>query len=186
MFELLGSNRRATEVIMRRRALPIWLSIVAIVLGISPPVEAAPCWHAPVSGVVTDPFRAPPCPYCSGNRGIEYAVERTATVRAVASGTVTWSGSVAGTRYVIVRHANGWRTTYGQLDSTSLSSGDRVLTRTVIGTATRVFYFGLRIGDVYTDPQPFLGRVVGRPRLVPVDGSRARPTPPPRLRCQGH
>ena len=44
-------------------------------------------------------------------------------------------------------------------------------------------HFGLRDGDVYLDPAPYLGRLVGRPRLVPDDGTVARPAPPPRLRC---
>ena len=34
---------------------------------------------------------------------------------AVASGEVTFSGTVAGTRYVVVRHADGLRVTYGNL-----------------------------------------------------------------------
>ena len=144
---------------------------------------AAPCWRPPVAGKVTDPFRAPSCPYCSGNRGLEYRVGVNAQVRAVATGTVAWAGSIAGTRYVVVRHANGWRTTYGKLVSTHLSQGDTVAGRSVIGRATGPFYFGLRVGATYRDPAPLLGRLVGRQRLVPTDGSAARRSPPPRWRC---
>ncbi len=144
---------------------------------------AAPCWRPPVSGFVTDPFRTPSCPYCAGNRGLEYRVGANAQVRAVAAGTVSWAGSIAGTRYVVVRHSSGWRTTYGKLASTPLEQGDRVVSGAVIGRADRSFYFGLRIGDDYIDPAPLLGRLVGRARLIPVDGSTARRSPPPRLRC---
>lgn len=158
--------------------------VAATALAASPnSALAAPCWAPPVDGVVSDPFREPPCPYCAGNRGIEYRVGRRAVISAVASGVVTWSGSIAGTRYVVVGHSNGWRATYGKLVSTSLGAGDRVLVGSRIGVASSDFYFGLRDGDAYIDPGPYIGRLVGRPRLVPIDGTRARPAPAPRTRC---
>lgn len=148
-------------------------------------VATAPCWVPPVTGRVVDEFRQPPCPFCAGNRGLEYRVPANARVSAVASGVVTWAGEVAGTRYVVVRHGNGWRVTYGRLSATSLQPGDRVVRGTVVGTASGEFYFGLRVGTTYRDPAPYLGRLVGRPRLVPVDGSLARLAPAPLPRCGG-
>lgn len=145
--------------------------------------EAAPCWTPPVAGRITDPFRAPACRYCAGNRGLEYVVGSNAAVRAVTAGVVTWAGSVAGIRYVVVQHPNGWRVTYGRLDSSSLRIGDLVVRRSLIGAASGSFYFGLRIDARYIDPQPYLGRSVGRPRLVPVDGTAVRRAPAPRWRC---
>lgn len=167
---------------MRRIALAIVLSIV---LAAPQPLSAvaAPCWLPPVSGRVVDPFREPPCPYCAGNRGLDYAVASNTAVRAVAAGRVTWSGSVAGTIYVVVEHTNGWRATYGELTSATLSTGDRVVSRLTVGRASGSFYFGLRRGQTYIDPAPFLGRLVGRPRLVPTDGTAPLPAPRPRLRC---
>lgn len=144
---------------------------------------AAPCWTPPVVGRIVDEFREPPCPYCAGNRGLEYRVRPDTEVSAVSSGVVTWAGRIAGTRYVVVRHGNGWRVTYGRLSATSLRQGDRVVRGTVVGTATGDFYFGLRVGQAYRDPAPHLGRLVGRPRLVPVDGSRPHRPPEPRMRC---
>jgi murein DD-endopeptidase MepM/ murein hydrolase activator NlpD len=144
---------------------------------------AAPCWRPPVTGIVTDPFRAPACPFCAGNRGLEYTVGANAQVRAVAAGFVTWAGSIAGTSYVVVRHANGWRTTYGQLSASWLRTGDNIAPRSLIGTASASFYFGLRVGEEYRDPAPHLARRIGRPRLIPVDGSAARQPPRPRWRC---
>ena len=156
---------------------------LVVLLAVPAPAAAAPCWHPPVAGIVTDPFREPPCPYCAGNRGLEYRVGSRVVVRAVASGTVSWAGSIAGTRYVVVRHADGRRATYGRLVSTSLSAADPVLAGTAVGRASGTFYFGLRQGDRYIDPSPFLGELRGRPRLVPVDGRVARPAPPSRWRC---
>ena len=156
---------------------------LAVVLALSLPAAAAPCWRPPVTGVVSDPFREPPCPYCAGNRGIEYRVGSRVLVRAVASGTVSWAGSIAGTTYVVMRHLNGWRTTYGRLVTTSLRAGDVIVAGVAVGRASSVFYFGLRNGQGYVDPAPFLGALRGRPRLVPVDGRVARPAPPARWRC---
>jgi murein DD-endopeptidase MepM/ murein hydrolase activator NlpD len=133
--------------------------------------------------VVVDPFRPPPCPWCSGNRGIEYATALGSPVRAVATGVVTFSGVVAGVRYVVVDVGAGRRVTYGRLDASPLRGGDRVLVGGRIGSTGRGLFFGLRVHGEYRDPAPLLGVLVGRPRLVPTDGSAARPAPPPRLRC---
>lgn len=75
---------------------------------------SAACWREPVIGVVVDPFRPPPCPWCAGNRGLEYRTAPGGRVRSVAAGTVAFSGAVAGTRYVVVTLASGWKVTYGR------------------------------------------------------------------------
>ena len=168
---------------MSRRVSVLVALAGAVLLVVPEPVSAAPCWIPPVTGVVVDPFREPPCPYCAGNRGLEYRVGSTVAVRAVASGTVSWAGSIAGTTYVVVRHRDGWRATYGRLASSSVGVNDVVLAGTAIGRASGAFYFGLRVGERYVDPAPFLGERRGRPRLVPVDGRVARPAPPARWRC---
>jgi murein DD-endopeptidase MepM/ murein hydrolase activator NlpD len=146
-------------------------------------VDAAPCWSPPVVAAVTDPFRLPPCAWCPGNRGIEFGTRVGATIRAVATGRVTFAGSVAGTVYVVVRHADGRRVTYGNLQSESFDVDDTVIRGQVVGRAAGPFHLGVREGDRYVDPGPYLGRYVRRPRLVPTDGSRGNPAPPPRLTC---
>ena len=105
-------------------------------------------------------------------------------MRAAAGGTVTFSGSVAGTVYVVVDHGDGLRATYGRLASAAVAGGDRVATGAVVGrSGGGGLYFGLRRGDEYVDPAPLLGRLVERWRLVPMDGSAARRPPPPEVRC---
>jgi murein DD-endopeptidase MepM/ murein hydrolase activator NlpD len=133
---------------------------------------------------VTDPFRAPPCTWCAGNRGLEYRVAGRTIVRAAASGRVVFAGSVAGVRYVVVQLPNGWRHTYGRLASTRLRIGDVVVANSVVGAVVDTFFFGLRIGDDYVDPAPNIGVMRTRPRLVPLDATPPRPAPPARLTCQ--
>ena len=159
------------------------IALVCLMLVQPTSAMASQCWRAPVGGPVVDPFRAPSCPYCAGNRGIEYGVAPSTAVRAVAAGTVIYRGTIARVIYVVVRHANGWKTTYGKLTSSSLRRGDRVAARSRIGRASGQMYFGLRIGGKYRDPAPFFGSALGRSRLVPVDGSPQRLAPPPVWRC---
>jgi murein DD-endopeptidase MepM/ murein hydrolase activator NlpD len=147
-------------------------------------VDAAPCWRPPVAGVVVDPFRAPACPWCAGNRGVEYRVGRNSRVVAAESGTVVFVGEVADTRYVVVELPGGWRHTYGRLASTRVVAGDVVVAGAEIARTTTEFLFGLRVGDDYADPAPYIGLVVGRARLIPVDGSDPRPAPPAEARCR--
>ncbi|MFK7917060.1 MAG: murein hydrolase activator EnvC [Ilumatobacter sp.] len=152
-------------------------------LGPSSVAFATPCWRQPTVGTVSDPFREPLCPYCAGNRGIEYRTAPGRSVRSVAAGVVSWTGVIAGVRWVVIRHVDGWRATYGHLAESKLQSGDRVPARSIVGATSASFYFGLRRGDRYVDPAKYLGRLVGRSRLIPVDGATARPAPPPRLSC---
>ena len=145
----------------------------------------APCWQSPVDGWVVEPFREPPCPWCAGNRGIDYGIAGTQHVRTVGGGVVTFAGSVAGTRYVVVEHIDGWRLTYGKLQTLNVRRGAIVGRRSVIGTVRDSFFFGLRVNDMYRDPWPYLGVPRGRPRLVPTDGSASRPAPPASWACDG-
>jgi murein DD-endopeptidase MepM/ murein hydrolase activator NlpD len=167
----------------RRTVALVW----AIALGAVPghAARAAPCWSPPVDAEVTDPFREPACAWCPGNRGIEYGTTGGVPVRAVASGEVTFSGAVAGIRYVVVRHADGLRVTYGNLASSNLARGDVVARGAVVGITAGRFHLGLREGERYVDPAPFIGELRGVVRLIPTDGSAPAPAPPPRLRCPG-
>jgi murein DD-endopeptidase MepM/ murein hydrolase activator NlpD len=175
----------ATERLVRT-IRPRWFPVVGVVAALlaASNVDAAPCWRPPVDATIVDDFRAPPCVWCAGNRGLEYAIDGTTAVVVAASGHVEFVGAVAGVRYVVVRLPNGWRHTYGQLRSTSLDTGDMVLAGGTIGRATDRFFFGLRVGDDYADPSPYLGVMRARPRLVPLDATPPRPAPPARPICQ--
>ncbi len=160
--------------------------VLAITLAAFPsPASAEPCWNPAVVGRVIDPFRMPACTWCPGNRGIEYEVAPGTAVRSVAPGTVEFSGSVAGVRYIVVRLTSGWQITYGRVSSSAVEVGRSVLAGSVIGVAGREFLFGLRIEGEYVDPAPYLGSPIGRRRLVPTDGRPARPAPAPPARCGG-
>jgi murein DD-endopeptidase MepM/ murein hydrolase activator NlpD len=141
------------------------------------------CYTAPVTSPIVDPFRAPICPYCPGNRGLEYRPPIGSSVIAAAPGVVGFSGIVAGVRYVVIEQADGRLATYGRLAAARVIVGAKVGTGDLVGTTTDRFYFGLRERDQYVDPAPFLGVPRYRPRLVPIDGSTPRRTPPPTMAC---
>jgi len=162
-------------------------ALLGLLVALAAPPSAAraagTCLLPPVTAPVTDPFRMPACEWCPGNRGIEYGPSAGARVLAAAPGEVVFSGEVAGTRWLVVRHADGRRATYGRLAGVRVRAGQRVAVGEWIATTTDRFYFGLRDGDAPVDPTPLLGRVRYRPRLVPLDGGRGRPTGPGRLVC---
>ena len=140
------------------------------------------CYQPPIISPVVDPFRAPACAYCPGNRGLEYEPPPGSRVVAASAGVVTFS-VVAGVRYVVVAQSDGHTATYGRLATGSVHAGASVAMGDVVGTTTDHFFFGLRTGDQYIDPAPFLGVLRYRPRLVPVDGSAPRRPPPPTIVC---
>jgi murein DD-endopeptidase MepM/ murein hydrolase activator NlpD len=146
------------------------------------------CWAPPVHAPVTDPYRAPACTYCPGNRGIEFGPSPGQRVTAVEQGVVTFAGVVAGTRYVVVDHADGVRATYGRLATMAVARGERIGAGVVIGTTTDRFYFGLRHGvapnERPVDPTPMLGVRRYPSRLVPVDGTPAPSPGAGRLTCR--
>lgn len=151
--------------------------------------EADPVVYSPpVEAQVTDPFRPPPQPWLPGNRGIEYATEPGAPVRAAGRGTVSFAGPVAGDLHVTVSHPDGIRTSYSFLARIEVVAGQAVDRGSVVGTAGRRLHVGARRGEVYIDPQSLWA--LGPPwvRLVPLDGGGGptgagvhAPAPTPRL-----
>lgn len=131
-------------------------------------VEPGCGWVRPVVGPVVDPFRAPDHPYGPGNRGLEYGAAPDAPVVAVAAGQVTFSGPVAGRRYLVITHGGGLRSTYGPLLTISVVQGQVVGQGQVVATAEAGFHLTARVGDRYVDPQPLLDGRCGRPRLIPL------------------
>lgn len=141
------------------------------------------CYQTPVAAPIVDPFRVPACSFCAGNRGLEYQPAAGSRVVAASAGIVRFGGVVAGVRYVVIDQPDGRLATYGRLAEARVAVGARVAAGDLVGTTTDRFFFGLREGDRYVDPAPFLGVLRHRPRLVPVDGGAPRPPPPPTMRC---
>jgi murein DD-endopeptidase MepM/ murein hydrolase activator NlpD len=168
---------------------PFVIALAALV-GVAPAaVDASGCLVPPVPGRIVEPFVAPTCPYCAGRRGVVFVTGPRARVTAAAAGEVTFAGNVAGTRYVVIRHADGVRATYGELATLApgLGAGDRVRAGATVGTAAGRLYLGLRAPDeeeTPIDPTPLLGAWRWRARLVPTDGGPGRRPPPPVLVCR--
>ena len=142
------------------------------------------CFAPPVDVPIAIGFVRPECDYCPGHRGVEYHPPAGVPVRAVIGGVVSFAGRVVGTLYVVVAQGDGSRTTYGMLLTRLVGAGDGVAAGQVVGYASARLYFGMRDPDGQPiDPTGMLGRWVGRPRLIPLDGTRARAGLPPTLTC---
>lgn len=136
------------------------------------------CLALPSNATVIDPFRAPECARCAGNRGIEYAVPANAVVRSGLRGEVVFVGMVANVRYVVVRASADprLRVTYGGLADVVVTQGEVLRRGDALGTmgesdargsgdarGTARLHLGVRVGDEYMDP------------LVVARGSAAKP-----------
>jgi murein DD-endopeptidase MepM/ murein hydrolase activator NlpD len=150
-----------------------WAAALAIALLVLPSSAAAQSatvtYRPPVDAPVIDPFRAPATPFGPGNRGIDYATVPGTPVRAIAPGTVVFAGTVAGTRYVTVLHADGLRSSYGMLASISVSVGQVLAAGAEVGLAGDHVHLGVRRGDEYLDPELLFAQAPPLVRLIPVD-----------------
>ncbi|MEV5240236.1 M23 family metallopeptidase [Streptomyces cinnamoneus] len=128
-------------------------------------------------------WRPPPAPWAAGHRGVDLGAPPGSPVRAAASGTVSFAGTVAG-RGVVAVELTGTgspplRTTYEPVRAT-VREGDRVAAGAVLGVleagpshcgATTCLHWGLRRGDAYLDPLTLLPPwMLRRPpsRLLPL------------------
>ncbi len=78
-------------------------------------------WPLPVRGTITSRFSA-------GHPGIDIAAPAGTTVRAIASGTVTWAGwkTNGGGNVVVIRHPDGMVSTYNHNQGVAVARGDQV------------------------------------------------------------
>lgn len=163
-------------------ATSLWLPLLpggAAAAGVQPPPAGRrvaswewPLWPAPA---VVRGFEPPAGPYGPGHRGIDLAGQPGDPVLAVADGTVSFAGWVAGHGVVVVDHGL-LRSTYLPV-TPAVSRGARVLAGQPIGTLQSAgshcapavcLHLGARRGDVYIDPMPLLPQ---RPiRLLPLAG----------------
>jgi murein DD-endopeptidase MepM/ murein hydrolase activator NlpD len=149
------------------------LCILVLVTVVLPGVAAADAlvYAPPVEAPVVDAFRLPDGPYGAGNRGLEYATDVGATVRAVADGTVAFAGPVAGRLVVSVEHPDGNRSSLTGLATIATARGAEVRRGDVLGTAGERLHLGVRRDQTYLDPAAlFATSDVARVHLVPADG----------------
>jgi murein DD-endopeptidase MepM/ murein hydrolase activator NlpD len=158
------------------------LLVVVLASLVSAPVPAhaaAPAWVRPVEGPVVKPFVAPKTRFGPGHLGVHLRAAPGTPVRAAGDGTVMFAGKVAYSRHVVVRHENGWRTTYSFVASIRVRTGQRVRAGEVIGTTGgrgpdhdgAVLHLGLRIGETYVDPMQLFdtGDLAARVHLAPMN-----------------
>ncbi|GAA1732134.1 M23 family metallopeptidase [Aeromicrobium alkaliterrae] len=157
--------------------------VASLAAGSVPAVGADDAWVWPLDRPAVDrAFEAPPTPYAAGHRGVDLRGAPGEVVVAVAPGTVTFVGDVAGTPVVTVGHG-AERSTY-QPVAASVEVGRSVDAGETIGTllpghrgcgAAACLHLGRVAGETYLDPSLLLA---GRYRLISPDGPP--PTPPRR------
>ena len=118
----------------------------------------------PVDAAITRGFDLPKGQRGPGNRGLDYAVTAGTPVRAAGSGTVTFAGPVAGTVAVTLDHGEGLETTYTGMRELYVARGDVIDQGHWLGETNDRFHFGVKLDDIYVDPQDYLG---------PIDSSDA-------------
>lgn len=163
---------------MRTSLSLVSLALVVAAVGILPsvarasPVENAAVvdaradWVWPVAGHrIVNPYVAPAHRYASGHRGIDLEPIGTGAVRAPSSGTVAFSGSVAGRGILTIDHGGGLVTTFEPIAS-DLAAGSVVARGDIVGTidhgghtADGVLHFGVRRDGEYINPLLLLGGI---------------------------
>lgn len=150
--------------------------ILAVVLLAPIHVEAISCpgLVMPIDGEIVRPYA--PIGRYAGHWGIDIAAAEGSAVGAADGGTVSFAGEVAGVKSVTVDHGGGLRTSYSYLSEIGVRRGQWVAERATVGYSgldheLTALHFSVRVGDVYQDPQRWLGCLsVPHPALslVPV------------------
>ncbi|MDQ3875989.1 MAG: peptidoglycan DD-metalloendopeptidase family protein, partial [Actinomycetota bacterium] len=113
----------------------MFLSLAAALaaLGVTPTADA---WTWPTDGPVLRPFAFGENPYAAGlHRGIDVGGDPATSVRAPASGTVTFAGTVpTGGRSVTIETPDGYSVTLVHLGSTGVLKGAVVSESDTVGT----------------------------------------------------
>lgn len=164
----------------RRRSVAVLLTAVLACPVVLPDAAlASGAWTWPVVGPVLRAFDPPRTAFGSGHRGIDIACPLGAPIRAVASGTVTFAGSVGGQRYVTVTHSDGTQSTASWVEAIVVRRGDAVVAGQTVatcgsghgGAVIPHVHFGVRTPDgTYVDPLGLLlpPRLSSFLRLAPI------------------
>ena len=127
-------------------------------------------WGWPLTGrpEIVNGFDPPAQRWLAGHRGIDLAGVAGEPVLAVEAGVVSFSGVVAGTGVLSIRHADGLLSTYQPVDDrlprgSRVARGDPVAVLDAGGHCLLLdcLHLGARRGrDTYLDPTPLLHPVV--------------------------
>ncbi|MDR1851236.1 MAG: M23 family metallopeptidase [Propionibacteriaceae bacterium] len=146
------------------------IAALAFLLFLHCPTANALSGTPPVSGQPVIFFDPPSERWLAGHRGVDFQSKEGASVKAVASGEITFAGQVGGKYVVTVTHGE-LRTTYEPVKP-SVKKGDTVLIGQEIGKLQSgghcegCLHLGLKKGDEYLDPmQLFSSEAV---RLLPT------------------
>ncbi len=162
------------------------MALVVLAGGDQPASAADPPWAWPLSPrpLVVTAFDPPADPWGSGHRGVDLQGRPGQAVLAVAPGTISFAGRIAGRGVVVVQHGEV-RSTYEPVTPT-VDVGDRVSAADRIATLTTAhshclpetcLHLGGKDGETYLDPMDFLGG--GPVRLKPLSGDKDDGIPPP-------
>lgn len=169
-----------TPSFVRRAAATVLLTLLTVLL-IPARASASPAptgvWPLAPRPPVVRGFEPPPERWLPGHRGADLLGSPGQQVRAAATGTITYAGSLAGRGVVVVNHGLV-RTTYEPVVP-SVQVGAQVAAGSVIGTLSAggshcppraCLHWGLLRGDVYLDP---LSMLTAAPvRLLPLAADR--------------
>lgn len=167
--------------------LAVILAVGATLLAPSASALAGSAWVWPLQPVphVIRRFEPPSSPYGPGHRGVDLAGAVGQPVLAVASGTVTFAGSVAGRGVVVVDHgrvSSTYQPVYAFVPvGAPVAAGQPVGFLEVVGShclPDACLHLGARRGATYLDP---LRLLPARPvRLKPLGGLAGLAAEPPR------
>lgn len=146
---------------------------------VAPPAASGTCpgLMGPVDAEIIRPFA--PVGRFGGHWGVDFGTEPGTPVHAADAGTVSFAGEVAGVLSVTVDHGGGLRTSYSYLSEVTVARGQPVAAGATVGRSgvdhdLPAVHFSVRVGDVYRDPENWLG-CLGSPApalaLVPVSAA---------------